>query len=144
MNVLVNGATSSLGLFAAQLVRLAEKTSATKIRLIGTPCPSHHALLMGAPYGFDHLVDHHDADWPDRVRRLTEPSNGLHYAIDAISVSPSVENVESLMIPRGRFAVYRTPALGNFDPTKLKIKPHIGMVWEGLGHDIGYQGQEKP
>lgn len=142
VNVLINGATSSLGLFAAQLVRVAEKTSGTKIRLIGIASASHHALLRGAPYKFDDLVDHHDADWPDQVRKLTEP-NGLHYALDAISVSPSVAHVESLLSPEGRFAVYRTPALGNFDMAKLKIKPLIGMVWEGLGHEIGYQGKKK-
>lgn len=143
VNVLINGATSSLGLFAAQLVRLAEKTSGTSIRLIGTASASHHALLREAPYKFDDLVDRHDVNWPGQVRKLTQSSNGLHYALDAISVSPSVEIVESLLAPEGRFAVYRTPALGNFDITKLKIKPFIGMVWEGLGHEIGYQGQEK-
>lgn len=74
VNILINGATSSLGLFAAQLVRLAEKTSGTRIRLIGTASASHHALLKGAPYEFDDLVDHHDETGLNRSENSHSPA----------------------------------------------------------------------
>ncbi|ETS78654.1 hypothetical protein PFICI_08507 [Pestalotiopsis fici W106-1] len=144
VNVLINGATSSLGLFAAQLVRLSQQCSQTPVRLIGIASASKHALLQEAPYSYDHLIDYRHTGWPEQVKKICESSHGVHFAIDAVSVSPTVEQVESTLAPNGRFAVYRSPALGKFDITKLKIKPLIGAVWEGLGVEIGYQGASIP
>ncbi|KAJ4204936.1 hypothetical protein NW759_014745 [Fusarium solani] len=144
VNVLIYGATASLGLFAAQLVRLSEQFSGTKIRLIGVASASKHDLLREKPYKFDVLIDYHDTDWPEQVRKLTEASGGVHYAVDAVSVSPTVEQVDSILAPEGRFAVYRSPALGKFDINKLQHNPIIGAVWEGLGVEIGYQGASIP
>ncbi|CVL07882.1 related to toxD gene [Fusarium mangiferae] len=144
VNILIYGATTSLGLFAAQLVRLSEKFSGTKVNLIGVASASKHDLLRAKPYAFDALIDYHDADWTEQVKRLTANTGGVHYAVDAVSVSPTVEQVESILAPGGRFAVYRSPALGKFDITKLRIKPLIGAVWEGLGVEIGYQGASIP
>ncbi|KAF5601198.1 hypothetical protein FPCIR_2380 [Fusarium pseudocircinatum] len=143
VNILIYGATASLGLFAAQLVRLSEKFSGTKVNLIGVASASKHDLLRAKPYAFDVLIDYHDTDWTERVKELTA-NTGVHYAVDAVSVSPTVEQVESVLAPEGRFAVYRSPALGKFDITKLRIKPLVGAVWEGLGVEIGYQGASIP
>ncbi|KAF5010464.1 hypothetical protein FDECE_3383, partial [Fusarium decemcellulare] len=128
VSFLIYGATASLGLFAAQLVRLSEQLSGTKIRLIGLASPSKHELLRKEPYKFDVLIDYHDTDWPEQVRKATSSSGGVHYAVDAVSVSPSVEQVESTLAPEGRCAVYRSPALGKFDINKLRHKPLIGAV----------------
>ncbi|RSM05116.1 hypothetical protein CDV31_009750 [Fusarium ambrosium] len=144
VNFLIYGATASLGLFAAQLVRLSEQFSGTKIRLIGVASASKHDLLRENPYKFDFLIDYHDTDWPEQVRKLTEASGGVHYAVDAVSISPTVEQVDSILAPDGRFAVYRSPALGKFDINNLQHKPMIGAVWEGLGVEIGYQGASIP
>ncbi|KAL5610400.1 hypothetical protein FOVSG1_005081 [Fusarium oxysporum f. sp. vasinfectum] len=140
VNVLIYGATASLGLFAAQLVRLSEKFSGSRINLIGVASASKHDLLRAKPYSFDVLIDYHDADWTEQAKKLTANTGGVHYAVDAVSVSPTVERVESVLAPEGCFAVYRSPALGKFDINKLRVKPLIGAVWEGLGVDIGYQG----
>ncbi|KAJ4029354.1 hypothetical protein NW761_013962 [Fusarium oxysporum] len=144
VNFLIYGVTASLGLFATQLVRLSEQFSGRKICLIGVASASKHDLLREKPYSFDVLIDYHDADWPEQVRKLTESSRGVDYAVDAVSVSPTVEQVGSTLASDGRFAVYRSPALGNFDINKLTIKPLIGAVWEGLGVEIGYQGASIP
>ncbi|KAK2470295.1 hypothetical protein H9L39_17912 [Fusarium oxysporum f. sp. albedinis] len=139
VNFLIYGATASLGLLAAQLVRWSEQLSGRKIRIIGMASASKHHLLREKPYNVDVLIDYHDADWPEQVRKLTESSGGVHYAVDAVSVSPTVEQVESTLASEGRFAVYRSPSLGKSDINKLRIKPRIGAVWEGLGVESGYQ-----
>lgn len=126
VNVLIYGATSSLGLYVAQLVRLSEQVSKPKIRLIGVASAAKHTLLREHPFNYDVLIDYRDADWPEQVREATGSSDGVQFAIDAVSVSPTVEQVESTLTPEGRFAVYRSPALGKFDVTKLKIKPLLG------------------
>ncbi|KAJ0131811.1 Uncharacterized protein HZ326_25100 [Fusarium oxysporum f. sp. albedinis] len=139
-NILIYGATSSLALFAAQLVRLSEQFSGANVNLIGVASASKHDLLRAKPYTFDVLIDYHDSDWTEQVKKLTEETGGVHYAVDAVSISPTVEQIESLLAPNGRFAVYRSPALGKYDINKLRIKPLIGAVWEGLGVEIGYHG----
>ncbi|KAH8589151.1 hypothetical protein B0O99DRAFT_637364 [Bisporella sp. PMI_857] len=144
VNFFIYGATSSLGLFAAQLVRLAEQTSGIKIRLIGAASASKHAMLRETPYRYDLLVDYRDTDWPRKVREAAGARGGVQYALDAFSQGPSVELTESTFGPQGRYAVFRNPAVGNFDISKLKIKPTIGAVWEGLGVEIGYQGVTLP
>jgi NADPH:quinone reductase-like Zn-dependent oxidoreductase len=102
---------------------------------------SKHALWKKHPYSYDTLIDYRDADWPGQVKKATGSSGGVEFAIDAVCVSPTVEQVESTLTPNGRFAVYRSPAIGNLDMEKLKNKPLIGAVWEGLGVEIGYQGK---
>ncbi|KAJ5015476.1 hypothetical protein K4K57_013073 [Colletotrichum sp. SAR 10_99] len=138
-NIFIYGATSSLGLYTAQLLRASEKTSGRRIRLIGAASASKHAMLKQGPYGYDVLVDYHDADWIEQVRRAAR--GGVQYAIDAISKSPSVEQVEQTLAEDGQFAVFRSPALGGFDVSRMRVKPMIGAVWGGLGAEILYQGK---
>ncbi|CAI0648747.1 unnamed protein product [Colletotrichum noveboracense] len=142
VNVFIYGATSSLGLYAAQLVRASEKTSGRRIRLIGAASASKHAMLKQKPYGFDVLVDYRDTEWVEKVRGAAR--GGVQYAIDAISRSPSVERVEQTLAEEGQFAAFRSPALGGFDISKMRIKPLIGAVWEGLGVEVLYQGATLP
>lgn len=143
INVFVYGATTSLGLYAAQLIRLSAKVSGRKIRLLGVASASKHEFLRQAPYNYDVLVDYKDEDWPQQIRAATENGKGVQYALDSFSVSPSVELTEKTFGPQGRFAVFRAPAIGGFDVEKLRAKPMIGAVWEGLGVEIGYQGEQK-
>lgn len=140
VNVFIYSATTSLGLFAAQLVRLAEKTSGTRVRLIGAASSAKHDMLRQTPYSYDELVDYREADWQATVRRVCGISGGVHYGIDAVSQSPSVECVHDTLVDAGKLAVFRAPALAGFDPSKLRIKPVTGAVWEGLGVEIQYQG----
>ncbi len=139
VNALIYGATTNVGLFAAQLVRIAEMTAGKKVKLIGAASTSKHVSLKEAPYHYDVLVDYKDPDWPERVREATG-GRGVMFAIDAVSVGATVAMVESTLSPLGVFAAYRTPAIGRFDITALKIKPVVGPVWEGLGVEIGYHG----
>ncbi|KAK2779388.1 zinc-binding oxidoreductase [Colletotrichum kahawae] len=138
VNVFIYGATSSLGLYAAQLVRASEKTSGRRIRLIGAAGASKHAMLKQEPYGYNALVDYHDADWVEQVRGAAR--GGVQYAIDAISKSPSVEQVERTLAEDGRFAAFRSPALGGFDISKMSVKPLIGAVWEVVGDIVADSG----
>ncbi|KAM0243969.1 hypothetical protein ACHAP5_006732 [Fusarium lateritium] len=143
VNVFIYGATSSVGLYAAQLVRLSEKTSGRKIRLIGAARPSQHARLCDAPYSYDLMVDYQDPHWPEIVRKAAG-SEGVQYAIDAISQGSTVEQTDSVIGVGGKFAIFRAPTVGGFDITKLKTKPIFGAVWEALGVEVGYHGVTIP
>lgn len=143
VNVFIYGATTNVGLFAAQMVRVAEKTAGKKVRLIGAASTSKHPLLKDAPYQYDFLVDYRHDGWPKKVREATG-GRGVSYAVDAVSIGSTVAMVESTLSPSGRFVAYRSPAVGGFDIASLKIKPFIGPVWEGLGVEIGYHGNISP
>ncbi|KAJ5770263.1 uncharacterized protein N7511_002314 [Penicillium nucicola] len=143
VNVFIYGATTNVGIFAAQLVRIAEKTAGKPIRLIGAASASKHASLKGAPYGYDVLVDYKNDDWPEQVHEATG-GRGVSYAVDTVSIGPTVAMVERTLSPSGKFAAYRTPSIGGFDMATLKIKPVVGPVWEGLGAEIGYHGVTLP
>ncbi|KAH7013246.1 chaperonin 10-like protein [Ilyonectria destructans] len=143
INVFIYGSSTSLGLYAAQLVRLSFLASGRKIRLIGAASASKHDFLRKAPYSYDALVDYRDSDWPDKVREATAGA-GVDYAIDCISEGATVEKVHSTFGPQGRFAVFRSPGGGGFDTSRLRVKPIYGAVWEGLGVEIGYNGQTIP
>jgi NADPH:quinone reductase-like Zn-dependent oxidoreductase len=139
ISVFIYGASSSVGLYAAQLVRLSGKTSGRKIRLIGAASPPKHALLYDAPYSYDLLVDYRDPQWPEAVRKAAG-GEGAQYAIDAISQGSTVEQTDSVIKSGGKFAIFRAPAAGNFDIAKLKTKPIFGAVWEALGVEVQYHG----
>ncbi|KAJ5544644.1 chaperonin 10-like protein [Penicillium sp. DV-2018c] len=141
INFLIYGSSTSLGLYAAQLVRLSSVTSCRPIRLIGVAGASNHRLLRQPPYNYDILIDYHDQDWPNKVWEATK-NDGVQYALDCISEGDTVENVHSTLGPQAKLAVFRTPRGGGYDVSKLRIKPIYGAVWEGLGAEIGYNGSD--
>ncbi|KAJ0413148.1 chaperonin 10-like protein [Aspergillus carlsbadensis] len=137
VNVLINGSSSSLGFYAAQLVHAAAQTSGRKFRLIGTASSSKHTFLYAPPYSYDHLFDYRDATWLEKVRNATK-GVGVHYALDTISERDTVANVHSTLNPSGKYHVFRGQDAGMFHTRDLEIQPVYGTVWEGLGHVVDY------
>jgi NADPH:quinone reductase-like Zn-dependent oxidoreductase len=139
VNVLINGSSTSLGYYAAQLIHIAASTSNRKFRLIGTARPSKHAFLAAAPYSYNHLFDYSDASWPRKVRDATG-GVGVHYALDTISERDTVAKVHSTLNASGKYHVFRGQDGGMFRTADLSIKPVYGTVWEGLGNVVDYGG----
>ncbi|KAL4876875.1 chaperonin 10-like protein [Aspergillus karnatakaensis] len=138
INILIYGSSSSLGLFAAQLVHVAAKTFPNrKFRLIGTASANKHTMLSAAPYNYDILLDYRDSTWPERVRAATG-GVGIHYALDTISERNTVTKVHNTLHPKGKYHVFRGQDGGQFDTKDLAIQPLYGTVWEGLGVEVDY------
>lgn len=142
INVLIYSASTSLGLYAAQMVQLAARSSGRKIRLIGTASPSKHEFLRQEPYKYDVLVDYRDPNWVEKVKEATE-GRGVDRAADTISEGETVYKVHDTLNENGMLVVFRAPKGGHYDPTHLRIKPIYNSVWEGLGHEIGYNGTSR-
>lgn len=146
ITVFIYGASTSIGLYAAQLVRLSSTVSGTPIRILGAASTRHHALLNGAPYDYDGLVDYRDTDWTARVRGLTPGARGVDFAVDCISEGRTVELVGSVLRrDTGKYAVFRAPEGGGYKDLyeSLPIKPVYGAVWEGLGVEVAYRGKKQ-
>ncbi|POS72803.1 hypothetical protein DHEL01_v208802 [Diaporthe helianthi] len=136
LSFFVLGASTSVGLYVAQLVRRSAEHTGRRIRLIGAANPRNWYMLKDEPYAYDHLVDYRDQNWPEQVRRLS--SGGVHYAYDAISEGSTVREVCSTLREGGKLAVVRSREAGAWEAEGVTIDPIYGAVWEGLGEDVEY------
>lgn len=139
INFFIYGASTSVGLLAAQMVRISAKFVGKKVRLFGAASKARWGMLKAAPFAYDHLVDYRDVNWSEQVRKLTN-GVGVHFAYDCISEGTSVEKVSSTLTSDGRSAIVRSRAGGAWQSSKLPSEPIYGAVWEGLGEEVQYQG----
>lgn len=145
ISVFIYGASTSVGLYAAQLVRRAAEASGGKVRLIGSASRKHFEMLKAEPYGYDGLVEYRDEDWAEQVRGLTG-GEGVQYAYDCISEGSTVANTAKCLAASGRMAVVRSRQGRAWDTPKdeLPVEPVYGAVWEGLGEGVQYVGMFLP
>jgi NADPH:quinone reductase-like Zn-dependent oxidoreductase len=143
IDVFIYGASTSVGLLAAQLVRTSIKTSGQKLRLNGTASKENWELLRSEPYCYENLVDYHDDNWPSTMLDLVGERKIL-YAYDCISEGSSVEKVSSLLASDGMMGIVRSRAGGAWHASHLPKEPIYGAVWEGLGEEVQYQGFTVP
>jgi len=139
INMLVYGASTSVGLYAAQMARLSAKESGRKVKLFGTASKARWDFLKAKPYSYDHLYDYRDEDWPKQMQALTS-GVGMHYVYDGLSEGDSVARVASTLAQDGKMTIVRSKEAGAWKADNLPIEPIYGAVWEGLGEDVQYQG----
>ncbi|KAF2847611.1 GroES-like protein [Plenodomus tracheiphilus IPT5] len=141
VNFFIYGASTSVALYAAQMVRLSGRASGKAIKLFGAASKARWDLLTAAPYGYDGLVDYRDKDWLEQMMGLTSQA-GIHYAFDCISEGESVQLVCSTLARDGRMAIVRSREGGAWKGERLtnEVEPRYGAVWEGLGEEVQYQG----
>lgn len=133
----IAGASTSVGMYVAQLVRRSAEVSGKRVRLIGAASPHQWDMLMAEPYGYETLVDYRDSHWPEQVRKAS--GGGVHFAYDAISEGSTVRDVSGILRQGGTVAVVRSRDAGAWDGEGVLVEPMYGAVWEGLGEDIQYQ-----
>lgn len=139
INVLIYGASTSVALFAAQMVHLSAEKSGKNVKLFGTASRKRWDMLKQRPYAYDHLVDYKDHDWPQQIMHLIGEV-GIHYAFDCISEGLSVSHTCSTLHPNGKVAVVRSREGGAWTSCNVSGDPSYGAVWEGLGEEVQYQG----
>ncbi|MCJ1392661.1 hypothetical protein MMC18_005531 [Xylographa bjoerkii] len=143
LSFFIYGASTSVGMYAAQLVRRSAEYSGTTVRLFGAAGPKHSKMLKAEPYCYTSLVDYRDHDWPAKVLSLTE-GTGIDYAYDCISEGSTVSDTAKTLAPSGKMAIVRSREGGAWTAQNLTVEPSYGAVWEGLGEDVQYQGMYLP
>ena len=143
ISVFIYGASTSVGLYAAQLVRRSADASGSAIKLYGAAGQKHFEMLRAEPYSYDDLVDYHEEDWPLQIQRLTHGA-GVDYAYDCISEGWTVANTSKTLAPHGKMAIVRSREGGAWTAQDLPVEPSYGAVWEGLGEVVQYQGMNLP
>lgn len=145
LSFFIYGATTSVGLYAAQLVRRSVEATGQRIKLFGAASSKHHSMLQAEPYGYDGLVDYRSPDWPTKIRELAQSSTGIDFAYDCISEGTTVSKTASTLAPMGKMAIVRSREGGAWTVEEaLPVEPSYGAVWEGLGEMVQYQGMELP
>ncbi|KAF2026106.1 GroES-like protein [Setomelanomma holmii] len=139
INMFIYGASTSVGLYAAQLARLSAKASGRRIKLFGTASKARWDLLKAKPYAYDFLVSYRDEDWPKQIMK-SSGGVGMHYAYDGLSEGGSVKQVASTLASDGKLAIVRSREGEAWKAEDLTIEPIYGAVWEGLGEEVQYQG----
>lgn len=133
----VFGASTSVGMYVAQLVRRSAEVGGRRVRLVGAASPRGWGRLRAEPYGYEVLVDYRDPSWPEQVRQAS--AGGVDFAYDAISEGSTVRDVSSTLREGGKMAVVRSREAGAWDGEGVFTEPIYGAVWEGLGEDVQYQ-----
>jgi NADPH:quinone reductase-like Zn-dependent oxidoreductase len=142
LRVFIYGASTSLGQYAAQLIRLAAKSSGREADIFGAASPRNWEMLKAEPYGYTGLVDYRDENWPKKFLEDQKQAR-VDYGVDCISEGRSVRDVSQVVNPTGGMAVFRSRAGKAWTAAEgeLPFEPIYGAVWEGLGVEIQYSGE---
>lgn len=143
INFFIYSASTSVAMYAAQLVHHSAEISGATIKLFGTASKSRFQMLQSQPYCYDHLVDYHDTNWPEKIRELSD-GRGMDYILDCISEGDSVTKVSQTLREGGRLVIVRSKEGGAWKAENLPVEPVYGAVWEGLGVEIQYSGLTVP
>ncbi|KAJ4318184.1 hypothetical protein N0V94_004550 [Neodidymelliopsis sp. IMI 364377] len=138
-NILVYGASTSVGLYAAQMARLSAKTIGQKVKLHGVASTARWSMLSTEPHNYDHLVDYRNEDWQKQIQAFSTGVE-MHFVYDTISEGDTVQRSASTMTLNGRIAIVRSREGGAWKAENLPTEPVYGAVWEGLGEKVQYQG----
>ncbi|KAK5269176.1 hypothetical protein LTR99_009265 [Exophiala xenobiotica] len=140
-SIFINGASTSVALYAAQLVR----SSPNPVTLIGSASPKHFSLLSGPPYKYDHLVDYRARAWSQQVL-IVNNNLALDIGYDCISEGTTVLNTAKTLKRGARMAVVRSREgeAWRTSAEELGLEPSYGAVWEGLGEEVVYAGMTLP
>ncbi|KAF8582932.1 GroES-like protein [Ramaria rubella] len=142
--ILVWGGSSSVGLYAIQVAKLAGFTVLT------TASPENFDYVKSV--GADHVFDYHESDVVDKIRATA--GNKLSRVYDAISEKGSTEDaVKAITAPSGRVAVILPPKSDTSTPNvkviqtgaiKASTDPAIGEAVYGLIQAALDRGVLKP
>jgi NADPH:quinone reductase-like Zn-dependent oxidoreductase len=134
----IYGASTSVGLYAAQLVRLSAAASGKKIKLIGAASTQRFSMLQAAPYNYDALVDYREDGWLEKVAALAG-SAGVHYAYDCISSDSTAPLVAKTLPNGGSLAIVRSKGNPAWNlPSNINLA--AGAVFETFGVDLQFYG----
>ncbi|PYH81052.1 NAD(P)-binding protein [Aspergillus uvarum CBS 121591] len=89
--IFIYGASSSVGLFAVQLAKMAN------LFVIATASKRNHDLVRG--YGADVVIDYRDVDWVEQVQRAANQK--LRHVFDTISTYETTKAAVRTLSPAG-------------------------------------------
>ncbi|TDZ31962.1 Zinc-type alcohol dehydrogenase-like protein [Colletotrichum spinosum] len=128
ISLLVNGGTSSVGLYAVQLAKKAG------LRVIATGSKKNHELLKSL--GADVTVDYRDADWVEQVSKAAD--DNLQYAFDCISEVDTTKAVVQTISAKGGHVMCILPRKADEVGAPSHVKVESTLAYTVFGKPLEY------
>jgi len=132
--VLIYSASTAIGIFAVELLRLARTPSGQRYRIFATASPKHHAKLLAG--GVEAAFDYRSNTWIDNVRKA---SGGISAAFDCISLDDSTAQISKTFVDSGGTIAVIRKGSWKQDGIKQGVEAIYSAVWFGLGHELLYK-----
>ncbi|KAF9873396.1 zinc-binding oxidoreductase [Colletotrichum karsti] len=126
--VLINGGTSSVGLYAVQLAKKAG------LRVIATGSKKNHDLLKSL--GADVTIDYREADWVEQVKKAA--NDDLKYAFDCISEVDTTKAVVQTISPKGGHVMCILPRKADEVGAPSYVKVESTLAYTVFGKPLQY------
>lgn len=142
----IYGASTSVGLYAAQLVRRSAEASGKQIKLIGTASPARFPMLQAEPCGYDALISYRDPEWSRKEFERATGGVKAKWAVDCISEGDTVREVAGCLESGSKMVAVRSRQGGAWSEQGLRedVEVMYGAVWEGLGEEVEYHNMTVP
>ncbi|RDB21942.1 hypothetical protein Hypma_011010 [Hypsizygus marmoreus] len=137
--ILVYSASTSVGLFAVQLARIARTPEGKPYRVFATASLKNHAKLLER--GVEAVFDYRSPTWPEDVRKA---SGGISAALDCISEDDSTAKISQTFVESGGTIAVLRKSAWHAEGIKDNVTPIYSAVWSGLGHEVVYNGGTIP
>ncbi|KAL0933799.1 zinc-binding oxidoreductase [Colletotrichum truncatum] len=126
--VLINGGTSSVGLYAVQLAKKAG------LQVIATGSKKNHDLLKSL--GADIVIDYRDADWIEQVKKAA--NDNLQYAFDCISEIDTTKAVVQTISSKGGHVMCILPRKADEVNAPSYVKVESTLAYTVFGKALQY------
>ncbi|KAF5501817.1 Trans-enoyl reductase ACTTS2 [Colletotrichum aenigma] len=126
--ILINGGTSSVGLYAVQLAKKAG------LKVIATGSKRNHELLKSL--GADVTADYRDADWIEQVKKAA--GDKLQYAFDCISEVDTTKAVVQTISSEGGHVMCILPRKADEVEAPSYVKVESTLAYTVFGKPLEY------
>ncbi|KAK1994766.1 zinc-binding dehydrogenase [Colletotrichum falcatum] len=126
--LLINGASSSVGMYAVQLAKMAG------LRVIATASKRNHELLKRL--GADVTIDYRDAHWVELLRAAA--GNNLRHAFDTISEVETTRMVVRAVSPGGGHVVCILPRKADEVGAPEGVRVESTLAYTVFGRHVKY------
>lgn len=133
--ILIYSASTSVGLFAIELARIARTPSGQAYRVFATASPKSHTKLLAS--GVEAAFDYRSPTWPEDVLKA---SGGISAALDCISEDDTTAKISQTFVQSGGTIAVLRKAAWHQEGIKENVTAIYSAVWSGLGHEIAYNG----
>ncbi|KAE8143083.1 zinc-binding dehydrogenase [Aspergillus pseudotamarii] len=127
--VLIYGASSSVGLFAVQLCRMAG------LYVIATASKRNHELVKSQ--GADVVIDYRDEDWIDQVKKVADVWGGLHHVFDTISTYQTTKACVQTFPEEGGHIVCIMARTAEEIGLPANVKLNVALCYTVFGENLG-------
>lgn len=124
--IFIYGASSSVGLYALQLAKIAG------LFVITTASKKNHDLVKSQ--GADVVIDYRDADWVEQVKKAA--GDKLRHVFDTISTLETTKSVVGTLLPGGGHIVCIMARTADEIGHPLAVKLNVALCYTVFGENL--------